>query len=268
LLPSAQGDEEKAGDRTSVSIEELGEVLEAEVQARIELEEELVALREEMRRLHGQPAWGTEQQLTEARAYDDPTDDSVASADTAGRGSLPEWEGEPPPGSEGEALFDEAALMRLGVHPRDAALLHERWEQHEMEKFYIIDAAAREGWLRKRRFRRELQATRAALREELGDESFDLLLYATGQPNRIIVENLLERSPAAEAGIEAGDAILSYDNRRVFRPNELSRVTRSGTAGESVSVEILREGRRISARVPRGPLGVYLRADRLEPGLR
>jgi hypothetical protein len=45
-------------------------------------------------------------------------------------------------------------------------------------------------------------------------------------------------------------------------------MTASGSAGESVSVEIVRKGRRISLSVPRGPLGVFMRADRLEPELR
>lgn len=268
FFPSAHLDAEVDAAQASISVEELGEILEAEIRARLELEEELVELREEMRRLHGQGALGVEQRPSEVQSYGDPTADSVASADTSQRGSLPEWAGEDSLGAKGEALFDETALTRLGIYPRNAALLHERWEQFEMEKLYLVDAATREGWLRKPRFRREIQEARAALQEELGDGSFDLLLYASGQPNRVIIRSLLERSPATEAGLEAGDVILSYDDRRVFRPDELKRMTTSGSAGESVSVEIVRGGRRISLRVPRGPLGVFMRVDRLEPELR
>ena len=199
------------------------------------------------------------------QSYDDPAADSVAPADTSRRGSLPESPGEDSLSAEGEPLFDEAALTRLGIYPRDAALLHERWAQFEMEKLYLVDTATREGWLRKPRFGREIQASRAALREELGDESFDLLLYASGQPNRVVLRSLLERSPANEAGLEAGDVILSYDDRRVFRPGDLKRMTASGSAGASVPVEIARKQRRISLSVPRGPLGVFMRVERLEP---
>jgi len=268
FFPSAHLDAEVDAAQASVSVEELGEILEAEIRARLELGEELVELREEMRRLHGQGVSGVEQRPSEVQSYDDPTGDSVASADTSRQGSLPGWAGEDSLGAKGEALFDEAALTRLGVYSRDAVLLHERWEQFAMEKLYLVDAATREGWLGRPRFRGEMQAARAALQEELGDESFDLLLYASGQPNRVIVRNLLERSPAAEAGIEAGDVILSYDDQRVFRPDELKRMSTSGSAGESVSVEIARQGRRISLTVPRGPLGVFMRVDTLAPELR
>ena len=96
-------------------------------------------------------------------------------------------------------------------------------------------------------------------------DSFDLLLYASGQPNRVVVESLLKRSPAAEAGLEAGDVILSYDDRRVFHPAELKQMTASGSPGESVSIEVLRKGRQVSLGVLRGPLGVFLRADNLTP---
>ena len=266
--PSALLDAESDAAQDSVSLEELGEILEAEIRARLKLGEELAELREEMRRLRGDGAWDVEQQPSKVPSFDDPATDSVAGADTSRGSSLPESPGEDFLSAKGEALFDEAALARLGIYPRDAALLHERWEQFEMEKLYLVDAATREGWLRKPRFMRELQAARVGLQEELGDESFDLLLYASGQPNRVVIRSLLERSPATEAGIEAGDAILSYDDQRVFRPGELKRMTTSGSAGEFVSVEVVRQGKRISLRVPRGPLGVFMGADSLEPTLR
>jgi len=268
FFPPAHPGAEVDGAQASVSVEELGEILEAEIRARLELEEELVELREEIGRLHGQGAPGVDERPSEDQSYHDPSADSVASADASRQGSLPEWAGEDFRGAKGEALFDEGALTRLGVYPRDAELLHERWEQFEMEKLYLVDEATREGWLRRPRLRREIQAARATLREELGDESFDLLLYASGQPNRVVIRSLLERSPASEAGLEAGDVILSYDDRRVFRPSELKRMTTAGTAGESVPVEVIRQGRQISLRVPRGPLGVFMREETLEPELR
>jgi hypothetical protein len=251
--------------RDSVSLEELGEILESEIRARLELERELAELREEVERLRGPGAPGFEQRSSEIRPYRDPAEDSVASADTSRVDPLPNSPGADLLEDRGETLFDEAALTRLGVYPRDAALLHERWEQFEMEKLYLVDLATREGWLRKPRFGREMQSVRAALREELGDESFDLLLYASDQHNRVVVRSLLAQSPATEAGLEAGDVILSYDGQRVFRMNELKRMTASGSAGESVPMEILRDGDRVSLSVPRGPLGIFMRLDKLEP---
>ena len=92
-----------------------------------------------------------------------------AASRDSGSSPLPASPGEDHLGASGEPLFDEAALTRLGIDPRDATLLHERWEQFEMEKLYLVDAATREGWLRKPRLSREIQAARAALQEELGD---------------------------------------------------------------------------------------------------
>jgi hypothetical protein len=271
LFPSAARDAERDAAKGSVyseDLEELREILEAEIRARLELEEQLAELHEEMGWLRGQRVSGLAQRPSAVQSYTDPTGDSAAPAETSRGSSLPESQGEDSLGASGEPLFDEAALTRLGVDPRDAALLHERWEQFEMEKLYLVDAATREGWLGKPRFRKKMQAARAALREDLGDESFDLLLYASGQPNRVVLRGLLERSPASEAGLQAGDVILSYGDRRIFRTGELRRMTASGSAGESVYVEIIRGARRISLSVPRGPLGVFTRADRLEPELR
>jgi hypothetical protein len=271
LPPSAPRDAEADAAQDSAyleDLEELAEILEAEVRARLELEEELAELRAEMTWLRGRREPGFEQRPSEVQSYGDPAADSAEPEERSRRSDFPGWQGEDSLGASGEPLFDEAALTRLGIDPRDAALLHERWEQFEMDKLYLVDAATREGWLGKPRFRKKIQAARADLREELGDESFDLLLYASGQPNRVVLRSLLERSPATEAGLEAGDVILSYGDRRIFRTGELRSMTASGSAGESVSVEIIREGRRISLSVPRGPLGVFMRADRLEPELR
>ena len=133
FFPSAHLGAEVDATQASASVEELGEILEAEIRARLELEEELGELREEIRRLHGQEASDVDQRPSKAQSYDDPTADSVASSDASRQGSLPEWAGEDFLAARGEALFDEAALTRLGVYPREAELLHERWEQFEME---------------------------------------------------------------------------------------------------------------------------------------
>ena len=62
------------------------------------------------------------------------------------------------------------------------------------------------------------------------------------------------------AGLRAGDIVLRYGEAEPRRPGELQRATRGGNAGESTEVELLRDGRRLTVVVPRGPLGV-----RIEP---
>ena len=96
------------------------------------------------------------------------------------------------------------------------------------------------------------------LRTTYGDETYDWFLYATNRPNRVIVEGVLGGSAAEEAGIRAGDVIVSYDRERVFRPGPLVQGTLSGNLDDRVDVEVWRQGERIQLTLPRGPLGVRL----------
>jgi hypothetical protein len=169
--------------------------------------------------------------------------------------------------------FDAAALVAAGLDPRRAEALRERWEDHELEKLYLRDQAAREGWMISPRHRSEQNALTTQLREEIGEDDYAALLYATGAPNTIEVTDVLARSPAREAGLETGDEILRYDDARVFRPNELRLATAAGEPNEFVSIEVMRDGRPIvmrdgrpiTLRVRRGPLGVLLQGATRPP---
>jgi hypothetical protein len=161
--------------------------------------------------------------------------------------------------------FDAATLVAAGLDPRRAEALRERWEEHELEKLYLRDQAAREGWMVSPRHRREQHALVAQLREEIGEEDYAALLYATGKPNAVEVTDVLARSPARDAGLEAGDEILRYDGKRVFRPNELRLATATGEPNEVVSIEVRRDGRPLTLRVRRGPLGVILQSTTRPP---
>jgi hypothetical protein len=48
------------------------------------------------------------------------------------------------------------------------------------------------------------------------------------------------RDAAAQAGLQAGDLIVRYGDARLFAPRELVAESRSGTAGETVRVAIIR----------------------------
>ena len=177
-----------------------------------------------------------------------------------------------PPGAAPDlrvpAPFDEQALLDAGFDPREAARLRERVETFELERLYLRDRATREGWVGTPRFAEEgraLEARGRALREELGDERYDWLLYASGQSNRIVVQSVMERSPASDAGIRPGDAILAYDSARLFDAGALRDATTQGRAGESVAVEVTRGSEVLRLFVPRGPLGIRLEETRLKP---
>jgi S1-C subfamily serine protease len=108
------------------------------------------------------------------------------------------------------------------------------------------------------RLRDEHAALEAAFREDIGEEGYDAFLYATGQPNRVLVREVIARSPASRAGVQAGDVIVSYDGTRTFLPRDLQLATGQGKRGELVRVEVVRDGRPLTLRVQRGPLGIIL----------
>jgi hypothetical protein len=161
--------------------------------------------------------------------------------------------------------FDDGRLLQAGLHPSDAERLRAAWERVTLEEMALKDAARREGWYGKKRYRDELTTVRSGLREELGENGFDALLFATGQANRILVTDVIARSSAAYAGFQEGDQILRYDGRRVFTPRELEKVAASGVSGSTVAVEVMRQGRSETLSVRRGPLGVVTSIVRSPP---
>jgi C-terminal processing protease CtpA/Prc len=70
------------------------------------------------------------------------------------------------------------------------------------------------------------------------------------------VIEVLASSSAERSGLQAGDQIVSYAGTRVFEMSELNALTRQGNPGESVTVEVQRNGQPVQVQVPRGVLGV------------
>ncbi len=96
----------------------------------------------------------------------------------------------------------------------------------------------------------------AALRAELGDADYERYLTANNRPTQVQVLDVLASSNAERSGLQPGDQIVSYAGTRVFDMRELNSLTRTGSPGESVTVEIRRNGQTMQVQVPRGPLGV------------
>ena len=166
---------------------------------------------------------------------------------------------------EERPAFDEEGLLAVQVDPVEVRRLRERWEQFELEKLELSHSSAREGRGFSARNWREQRQLKQSLREELGDESYDLLLFATGRSNRVVVREVLDRSPARDAGLEPGDTILRYDDARIFDPGELRHASTLGESGEFVRVEVLREERSREIYVPRGPLGILIKSESRTP---
>jgi len=98
--------------------------------------------------------------------------------------------------------------------------------------------------------------TNHELRKRLGDEIYERYLKANGATTAAHVRSIVDKSPAAAAGLQAGDKITAYNGQRVFNMREVSNLTLEGQEGEPILLDIEREGNTIQLSIPRGPLGV------------
>lgn len=108
------------------------------------------------------------------------------------------------------------------------------------------------------RARAPWQEQRSLVRETLGDEKYAEYLEATGRPASVQVTNVLAGSTGDAAGLRPGDQIRRYGSERVFNEGDLMYAILQGEPGETVSVEIERNGSIFHVSVPRGPLGTSI----------
>ena len=164
--------------------------------------------------------------------------------------------------------MNQDTLIAAGVEPGMAEAIKRQENQLELQRLELRDQASREGWIDSERFFEELRALNGdagILREEIGDEAYDRFLYLSGQPNRVVIDSVIEGSPAQVAGIEAGDIVLDYADNRVFAWLELRNATREGSRGEGVMIRVQRNGEILELALPRGPIGVRLDSEQVDP---
>jgi hypothetical protein len=231
--------------RPDAALDAMAELLDREVEERLRLADEMAELRERLARLEASlPASGTGQS-------------AAASARPA-----------PPQRGGGRGELTEAAFIEAGFEPDRAAFLQQAHDEIAMAQLYLRDQAAREGWLRSARFadeQRALQQRLEGLRDGMTDEEYARYLYALGRPNQVSIRRVLSGSAAEAAGLQAGDVLVRYDGRRIYESGEVRVSSRGGEPGETVAVEVLRDGRRIQTYMPRGPLGVSMSSTRALP---
>jgi S1-C subfamily serine protease len=132
----------------------------------------------------------------------------------------------------------------------------------------LRDLAIRGDYLNTEKYYEELDAINSQsinLRNELGDDQYDEYLFKSRKNNRIQISTVMLGSIAEQVGIQKNDVVLNYDNKRMFHSAELIEATTQGQLGDYVAIDIFRNGGIFSYSVPRGPLGMRLRATRLEP---
>jgi membrane-associated protease RseP (regulator of RpoE activity) len=141
-------------------------------------------------------------------------------------------------------------LLAAGFAPDRADWIIRRTEELRMEALQAQYDAQRGG--------RPIEARAGlpALRTELGDADYERYLQAYGRPTAIPVRDVLASSPAERSGLRPGDEIVGYGGKRVFDMPELNALTLEGTPGESVVVEVRRDGQTVQLVLPRGPIGI------------
>lgn len=175
---------------------------------------------------------------------------------------------EPPPLPVDTPEDRYAALVSVGVEAERADEILERQSRQELARLELRDRATREGWVDSEQYRETAAAMRreaVSLRSEIGDSSYDLYLYSTGASNRVQIDSVMQGSAAYEYGLQPGDVIESYADRRIFNGRELREATTGGIRGETVPVRIRRGDQIMEAWLPRGPIGITLEPARAAP---
>ena len=166
-----------------------------------------------------------------------------------------------------EQWFNEQALVDSGMSSSQAGELKSFFEQQELDRMYLRDQSIRENWDRQK-YREEIQtlADKAdTFLNQLDEQAYDAYLYASQQPNRVRVMSVLDSSQAGSAGIQAGDHIISYDNKRVYSGFELRSATTGGDINQTIAVEIERDGEIMELYLNRGPLGIRMNSVSIAP---
>jgi len=215
--------------------------LRAEVEQRTSLEARVAELSDELEALNTRSAAGG----TAPR----PRDSNPQPATDAG----------PPPFARGGPFrrggqgSQVEALTAAGFPPDRAAWIERRTSELRMQALQAQYDAQRQG--------KPFDPGQAfngdgTLRAELGDSDYERYLQAMGRPTSVGIQSVLASSPGERAGLKPGDEVVAYNGQRVFDLRDLNSLTFEGTAGESVTVSVRRDGQTVNLTLPRGPLGI------------
>ena len=221
----------------------LESALEEERRARQGLEDELFRLIDEVEKLRAVEQTGAERQLdvTEERE----AREAVQAAQVRNRVGRP------------ASLVAESRaeqLMAAGFSPDRAEVIARREAELRMDAMRARFEARQEGEA-VNFFQAQFNADQS-LRNELGEAEYEQYLEASNRSTSVGINNVLEFSPAEQAGLRPGDRIVRYDGERVFNFGDLNRAQMQGKAGANVVVEIIRDGAPLQVTLPAGPLGV------------
>lgn len=82
-----------------------------------------------------------------------------------------------------------------------------------------------------------------AWQEDQGKLAQGVMLGVNFADQKPLVWNVMPNSAADHAGIRAGDELLSVDGRYVIQPKDVARLLKGRSAGETVQLEVVRDGK-------------------------
>jgi len=89
--------------------------------------------------------------------------------------------------------------------------------------------------------------------------------FSVGRPSGALVRGLAEGAPAAAAGVQVGDVILSFDGRALDRSSELPPLVGRTAPGKKVTLKLLRAGKALTVSATVGELPVEAAPSAPEP---
>ena len=87
------------------------------------------------------------------------------------------------------------------------------------------------------------------------------------KPRGVFIENVIADKPADRAGIKSGDIILSVEGTEVNKPNQLQAKVGSYKPGDTVSLQVWRDGKEKTFRVTLESLETNSGSSSSQPGL-
>ncbi|RKX26578.1 MAG: peptidase [Candidatus Zixiibacteriota bacterium] len=74
----------------------------------------------------------------------------------------------------------------------------------------------------------------------------------------VVVESIVDNSPAQRAGLQHGDIVVGFDNKEVKNENQFSVLVSSVRQGEIVPMEVIRDGEHLSLKAMIGDRDTFL----------
>lgn len=145
-------------------------------------------------------------------------------------------------------------LVEAGIDVGLAGWIVQREQELQMDSLQARFEAGRNG--DPIDYYRDRYSGSEVLREELGDPDYERYLEANGRSTSVSVSSVIGSSPAQSAGLKPGDEIVSYDGNRVFSMSDITAATMTGEPGQTIVVDVLRDGLTMQVVLPRGPLGI------------